>query len=46
VVSIDFQRRNLLADPMTCPGLATLAGVEGSAIDFRRVRAGHTGSVA
>jgi S-DNA-T family DNA segregation ATPase FtsK/SpoIIIE len=42
VVSIDFQRRNLLADPVTCPELATLARVPGSAIDLRRVLAGRT----
>jgi S-DNA-T family DNA segregation ATPase FtsK/SpoIIIE len=42
VVSIDFQRRNLLANPVTCPELATLASVPGSAIDLRRVLAGRT----
>jgi S-DNA-T family DNA segregation ATPase FtsK/SpoIIIE len=33
-VSIDFQRRNLLADPVTCPDLTILAGVEGGALDL------------
>lgn len=42
VVSIDFQRRNLLAEPMSCPDLATLAGINGGAIDLRRVWAGRT----
>jgi DNA segregation ATPase FtsK/SpoIIIE, S-DNA-T family len=42
VVSIDFQRRNLLADPVACPDLTTLAGIPGVAIDLRRVWAGRT----
>ena len=42
VVSIDFQRRNLLATPVSGPDLATLADVPGSAIDLRRVFAGRT----
>jgi S-DNA-T family DNA segregation ATPase FtsK/SpoIIIE len=42
VVSIDFQRRNLLADPVTCPDLAALAGIPGEAVDLRRVWAGRT----
>jgi DNA segregation ATPase FtsK/SpoIIIE, S-DNA-T family len=42
VVSIDFQRRNLLVDPVSCPDLVTLAGVEGGAVDLRRVWAGRT----
>jgi S-DNA-T family DNA segregation ATPase FtsK/SpoIIIE len=42
VVSIDFQRRNLLADPVSCPDLATLAGIPGQAVDLRRVWAGRT----
>ncbi|HKR51116.1 MAG TPA: FtsK/SpoIIIE domain-containing protein [Pseudonocardiaceae bacterium] len=42
VVSIDFQRRNLLADPVTCPDLATLAKIQGGAVDLRRVWAGRT----
>jgi S-DNA-T family DNA segregation ATPase FtsK/SpoIIIE len=42
VVSIDFQRRNLLADPLTCPDLATLAGLDGGSVDLRRVWTGRT----
>jgi DNA segregation ATPase FtsK/SpoIIIE, S-DNA-T family len=42
VVSIDFQRRNLLADPVACPNPATLANVQGAAIDLGRVWAGRT----
>jgi DNA segregation ATPase FtsK/SpoIIIE, S-DNA-T family len=42
MVSIDFQRRNLLADPVACPDLTTLAGVAGGAVDLRRVFAGRT----
>jgi S-DNA-T family DNA segregation ATPase FtsK/SpoIIIE len=42
VVSIDFQRRNLLADPVSCPDLATLAGLDGGSVDLRRVWAGRT----
>jgi S-DNA-T family DNA segregation ATPase FtsK/SpoIIIE len=42
VVSIDFQRRNLLADPVACTDLATLAGGRGGAVDLRRVYAGRT----
>jgi S-DNA-T family DNA segregation ATPase FtsK/SpoIIIE len=42
VVSIDFQRRNLLATPVACPDLATLASVPGNAVDLRRVFAGRT----
>jgi S-DNA-T family DNA segregation ATPase FtsK/SpoIIIE len=42
VVSIDFQRRDLLAEPVTCPDLAVLAGIQGGAIDLRRVWAGRT----
>jgi S-DNA-T family DNA segregation ATPase FtsK/SpoIIIE len=42
VVSIDFQRRNLLAEPVSCPDLATLAGINGGAIDLWRVWAGRT----
>ncbi len=42
VVSIDFQRRNLLADPVSCPDLTTLAGIQGGAVDLRRVWAGRT----
>ena len=42
VVSIDFQRRNLLADPVACPDLAMLADVGGTAVDVRRVFCGRT----
>jgi S-DNA-T family DNA segregation ATPase FtsK/SpoIIIE len=42
VVSIDFQRRNLLTDPVACLDLATLANVEGTVIDLRRVFSGRT----
>jgi DNA segregation ATPase FtsK/SpoIIIE, S-DNA-T family len=42
VVSIDFQRRNLLADPVRCPDLTILTGVPGGAVDLRRVWAGRT----
>lgn len=42
VVSIDFQRRNLLADPIACPNLGELAGVAGASVDLRRVWAGRT----
>jgi S-DNA-T family DNA segregation ATPase FtsK/SpoIIIE len=42
VVSIDFQRRNLLAEPVSCPDLATLASVPGGSVDLRRVWAGRT----
>jgi DNA segregation ATPase FtsK/SpoIIIE, S-DNA-T family len=34
VVSIDFQRRNLLADPVSPPDLAALAGVSGGSVDL------------
>jgi S-DNA-T family DNA segregation ATPase FtsK/SpoIIIE len=42
VVSIDFQRRNLLADPVSYPDLTTLTGTAGEAVDLRRVWAGRT----
>src|SRR5579884_1593367 len=42
VVSIDFQRRDLLADPVACPDLSALAGIPGEAVDLRRVWAGRT----
>ncbi|HEX2291130.1 MAG TPA: FtsK/SpoIIIE domain-containing protein, partial [Pseudonocardiaceae bacterium] len=42
VVSIDFQRRNLLAEPVACPDLDDLAGVTGGSMDLRRVWAGRT----
>ncbi len=42
VVSIDFQRRNLLTDPVPCPDLSTLTGIHGGAVDLRRVWSGRT----
>jgi DNA segregation ATPase FtsK/SpoIIIE, S-DNA-T family len=42
VVSIDFQRRNLLADTVWCRELAELADVPGSSIDLRKVWSGRT----
>jgi S-DNA-T family DNA segregation ATPase FtsK/SpoIIIE len=42
VVSIDFQRRNLLADPVACRDLDQLASVSGESVDLRRVWAGRT----
>ena len=42
VISIDFQRRNLLTDPVPCPDLAGLADVPGTAVDLRRVWSGRT----
>jgi S-DNA-T family DNA segregation ATPase FtsK/SpoIIIE len=42
VVSIDFQRRNLLAGAVTGPDLATLAGRAGVDVDVRRLWAGRT----
>jgi S-DNA-T family DNA segregation ATPase FtsK/SpoIIIE len=42
VVSIDFQRRDLLADPVACPDLSAVASMAGSSVDLRRVWAGRT----
>ena len=42
VVSIDFQRRNLLEETVSCPDLADLADVPGSSIDLRKVWSGRT----
>jgi S-DNA-T family DNA segregation ATPase FtsK/SpoIIIE len=42
VVSIDSQRRNLLAGAVACPDLAGLAEVVGTAVDLRRVWSGRT----
>jgi DNA segregation ATPase FtsK/SpoIIIE, S-DNA-T family len=39
VVSIDFQRRNLLTNLVPCPDLTTL---DGTSVDLRRVWAGRT----
>ncbi|OLF17096.1 cell division protein FtsK [Actinophytocola xanthii] len=42
VISIDFQRRNLLADTVPCPDLADLAAVRGEDVELRRVWSGRT----
>jgi S-DNA-T family DNA segregation ATPase FtsK/SpoIIIE len=42
LVSVDYQRRNLLAGTVTCPDLASLTDVPGTAIDLDRVWAGRT----
>jgi DNA segregation ATPase FtsK/SpoIIIE, S-DNA-T family len=42
VVSIDFQRRNLLADPVPCPDLEAMTDGPGTAVDLRRVWSGRT----
>jgi S-DNA-T family DNA segregation ATPase FtsK/SpoIIIE len=42
VVSIDFQRRNLLADAVACRDLAGLVGIAGTTVDLRRVYSGRT----
>jgi S-DNA-T family DNA segregation ATPase FtsK/SpoIIIE len=42
VVSVDFQRRNLLADTVWCRGLADLVDVSGSAVDLKNVWSGRT----
>lgn len=42
VVSLDFQRRNLLRDAVPCGDLAHLASVAGSDIDLSRVFTGRT----
>ena len=42
LVSIDYQRRDRLADVVTCRDLATLAGVAGADIDLRKVWSGRT----
>jgi S-DNA-T family DNA segregation ATPase FtsK/SpoIIIE len=41
VVSIDFQSRDLLADPVACPDLSRMASVEGASLDLRRVWSGR-----
>ena len=41
MVSIDFQRRDLLADPVACPDLSAMASMAGSSVDLRRVWAGR-----
>jgi S-DNA-T family DNA segregation ATPase FtsK/SpoIIIE len=42
VVSIDFQRRNLLADTVVCRDLVELADVAGADIDLAKVWSGRT----
>lgn len=42
VVSIDFQRRNLLADTVWCRDLADLVDVPGTDVDLTRVWSGRT----
>ncbi len=42
VVSIDFQRRNLLAEVVPCADLAALVAIDGAAIDLRRVWSGRS----
>lgn len=42
VVSIDFQRRNLLQDTVWCRDLAELVDVEGSDVDLSKVWSGRT----
>jgi DNA segregation ATPase FtsK/SpoIIIE, S-DNA-T family len=42
VVSIDFQRRDLLTDTVSCLDLATMADVEGKSVDLNRAWAGRT----
>ncbi|MGB7797980.1 MAG: cell division protein FtsK, partial [Pseudonocardiaceae bacterium] len=42
VVSIDFQRRNLLAEPVACADLTGLTNVDGAAVDLARVWSGRT----
>jgi DNA segregation ATPase FtsK/SpoIIIE, S-DNA-T family len=42
VVSIDFQRRDLLIDPVACLDLTTLATTPGGSVDLRRVWTGRT----
>ncbi len=42
VVSIDFQRRNLLKETVSCRELADLVEVPGSSIDLRKVWSGRT----
>lgn len=42
VVSMDFQRKNLLASAVSCADLAGLADVDPASIDLRRVEAGRT----
>jgi S-DNA-T family DNA segregation ATPase FtsK/SpoIIIE len=42
LVSVDYQRRDLLAEPVLCVDLAALAKVRGEEVDLRRVWSGRT----
>ncbi|WP_410589726.1 FtsK/SpoIIIE domain-containing protein [Amycolatopsis sp. lyj-23] len=42
VVSIDFMRRDLLADPVACLPVPDLVAVDGTGVDLRAVYAGST----
>jgi DNA segregation ATPase FtsK/SpoIIIE, S-DNA-T family len=42
VVSVDFQRRNLLTTTVACPGLELFTDIPGTRIDLDRVWAGRT----
>jgi S-DNA-T family DNA segregation ATPase FtsK/SpoIIIE len=42
VISIDFQRRNLLTNPVPCPDLTTMTTLGGGSVELRRVWAGRT----
>ncbi|GAA1974525.1 FtsK/SpoIIIE domain-containing protein [Amycolatopsis minnesotensis] len=42
VVSVDFQRRDLLAVPVPCPALPELGGSQSHGVDLRRVWSGRT----
>src|SRR5262249_49535423 len=42
VVSIDFQRRDLLAEAVACPDLNLAHDIPGTAVDLRRVWSGRT----
>jgi S-DNA-T family DNA segregation ATPase FtsK/SpoIIIE len=42
LVSIDYQRCDRLADIVTCPDLASLAGAAGAGVDLRKVWSGRT----
>lgn len=42
VVSIDFQRRNLLAGVTSAPAVEHSSGVDGASVDLRRVWSGRT----
>ena len=42
MVSIDFQRRNLLTTPVACPDLTTMTTLDAASVDLHRVWAGRT----